>query len=215
HAALLGLHAWACAGGIYKGDDREAESSGVLHQPLGLAVALRLGHPEVARDVLFGRAALLLAYDHDRLPLKGGKPPDDGRIVPEEPVAMQLHKIGAEPLDVIERMRAVGVARYLHALPGKYLGLRRFLDHDLGLMADARRHHLPVRCGGRFVVAVGRVFWHGIVLRTAYCLFYVLRFTRSSFVFRHALSSPSSLLIVERRSRRGVTMSSMPCFIRN
>ena len=64
-AALLGLRAGMGAGHVDEGDDRQAEPLGELHDPHRLAVALGVGHAEVAPDVLVGVGALLLADDDD------------------------------------------------------------------------------------------------------------------------------------------------------
>ena len=39
-------------------------------------------------------------------------------IVGEPPVAVQLHEVGEQPLDVVERSRARRMAGHQHALPG-------------------------------------------------------------------------------------------------
>ena len=82
-----------------------------------LAIAFGLGHAQVAENFLLGVAALLLADDHDGALFEPAHAGDDGVVVGEEAVAVDLVEIGEQALDVVERMRALGMARQLHALP--------------------------------------------------------------------------------------------------
>src|SRR6185436_21175030 len=66
-AALLGVDAGISAGGVDEGEYRQAELFGELHHAQRLAVALGLGHAEIARDLFLGVAALLVAEHHARL----------------------------------------------------------------------------------------------------------------------------------------------------
>ena len=75
--------------------------------------------PEIAKDFLLGVAALLLRDHHHRLRIEPAHAGDDGVIVAEGAVAMQFVKIGEQTLDVIERVRTLGMARELHALPAR------------------------------------------------------------------------------------------------
>ena len=77
-------------------------------------------HPEVARDVLLGRRALLLADDDDRPAVEIRDPADDRGIVTEAAIAMQLVEAIEDTPDDVERVRALDVARGLHRLPGAH-----------------------------------------------------------------------------------------------
>ena len=88
-----------------------------LHGAQGFAVAFRLGHAPVAENLLFRVAALLLADHHDGALFEPAHAGDHGVIVGEETVAVDFVEIGEQALDVIERMRALGVARQVHAIP--------------------------------------------------------------------------------------------------
>src|SRR2546427_13169283 len=56
--------------------------------------------------------------DHDqRLALEARQPPDDGRIVTEEPVAVQLGEVLEEQLAPVARVGTLGMPRQLRALP--------------------------------------------------------------------------------------------------
>ena len=70
-----------------------AKPLGELHHPHRLAVALGMGHPEVAPDVLVGVGALLLADDDDTPVADPGEARHDRLVVAEEPVAMQLDEL--------------------------------------------------------------------------------------------------------------------------
>jgi hypothetical protein len=50
------------------------------------------------------------------------EPADDGRVVPEAPIAVQLLPVLEEKLDVVERVGAVRVARELDLLPRAEIG---------------------------------------------------------------------------------------------
>ena len=83
----------------------------------GLAVALRVRHPEVAFDVLLRRGALLLTDDHDRAAAELGDPGDDRRIVAEPAIPVELLEAVEHPADHVEGMRPPDVPRGLHGLP--------------------------------------------------------------------------------------------------
>ena len=86
-AALLGADARVGARRVDEGEDGPLEALGQLHQPARLAVALGARHPEVARHVLLGVAALLVAHHHHRLAVEAREAADDGRVLAEVPVA--------------------------------------------------------------------------------------------------------------------------------
>ncbi len=115
--ALLGAEAGVGAGGVDEGEDGQAEFLGELHEAEGLAVALGLGHAEVAGDLFLGVAAFLLGDDHDGLAVEEGGAADEGAVVAELAVAVQFLEAGAEQGDVVEGVGAARVAGDLHALP--------------------------------------------------------------------------------------------------
>jgi hypothetical protein len=89
-----------------------------LHEALGFAVAFGLGHTEGAGYVLLCGAALLLAYNHNGLPGEFADAAYYGGVITKEAVTVHFYKVGAELLDVIEGVGAVGVTGNLHTLPG-------------------------------------------------------------------------------------------------
>ena len=106
------------AGRVDQGDDGHAELGRVAHQPHALAVAVRLGHAEVALHHLAGGAALLVAdQHHDEV----AEPRERRRRSPESSlngaVAVQLEEVVEHEADVVERVRALEVARELHDVP--------------------------------------------------------------------------------------------------
>ena len=104
----------------------------------GLPVALGVRHPEVARDVLLGRCALLLADDDDRPSVEVRDPADDRGIVTEAAVAVQLVEAIEDAPDDVERVRTLDVARGLHRLPGAHA------RHELRGLGDEVRVHREV-----------------------------------------------------------------------
>ncbi len=125
-AAFLGIDARPGAGGVDQGEDRQAEALGHLHQAQCLAVALRLGHAEVAHDLFLGGAAFLVADDHHRAAVDPAQAADDGLVVGEGAVAGQFLELFAEHLDVIGGVGTGRMARKLRDLPG------REIAEDLG-----------------------------------------------------------------------------------
>jgi hypothetical protein len=121
-AALLGSDAGVGAGGVDESDDGEAELLGLLHDPQGLAVALGIGLAEVPFDAGPGRPALLVPDDGRGPALVEGQPGDDRRVVGEPPVPVHLHEVLEEEGDVVQGVRAFGVAGDLDDVDGGHPG---------------------------------------------------------------------------------------------
>src|SRR5256886_14173887 len=117
-APLLGADAGVRAGRVDEAEDRLAELLGELHEAERLAIALGVRHAEVARDLLTRVAPLLVADDDDPLPLEPRQATDDRRVVPVEPVAVELDEVLEEERDEVGRVGALGVAGELRPLPG-------------------------------------------------------------------------------------------------
>ena len=109
--AYPGIDARVSARRIDQRDDGPVELGRNLHRAQRLAVSLRLRHPKVPEDLLLGVAAFLLRHDHHRSALEPGHSCDNRRVVPKHPVAMDFLEIGAEPLDIVQRMRPLRMAR--------------------------------------------------------------------------------------------------------
>ena len=96
----------------------------ISNEPLGLAIALGVRHAEVPRDLLARVPALLVADDHDRAALEAGEASHDGGVVSEQTVAVQFDEVVEHQLGPVARVRPLGMARQLRALPGGQAGVR-------------------------------------------------------------------------------------------
>ncbi len=76
-----------------------------FHDPKRLAIALRTGVAEVAKDLLLGVAALLVTEHGDRLALVLREAADDGVVVGETAIAVQLVEPGEQAFDIVEGVR--------------------------------------------------------------------------------------------------------------
>ena len=76
-----------------------------------------------------------------RRPSRRARPVDDGRVVAEQPVAVQLDELVGHGPDEFERARAAQVARQLDAGPDRVAGVR-------GLRGRVRRATaaIPIEC---------------------------------------------------------------------
>ena len=64
-----------------------------LHEAQGLAIAFRIGHPEVPLHAFLEGLALLMADDHDRPVVEAGEAADDGAVIAERAVAVEFVKV--------------------------------------------------------------------------------------------------------------------------
>src|SRR5215831_5007296 len=116
-ASLLGPDARVRAGCINECKQRDTEFLRELHETQRLPEAFGPGHPEVAVELLLGVASLLVAEDHAGLSAKTRDAADDRGIVTERAVAVQLLETREDAVHVIERVRALRMARDLRDLP--------------------------------------------------------------------------------------------------
>src|SRR6202022_3524449 len=117
-ATLLRARAGEGTGRVDEGHDRKLESFRLPDQPQGLAVALGVGHPEIAHRSFRRGAALLLRDDHDRPLVERGRPANDRVVVTEDAITVQLEEIAEDRVDVVERVGPVRVPGELALLPG-------------------------------------------------------------------------------------------------
>ena len=89
-----------------------------LHDANRFAVALGMRRAEIAVDALLHVAALLRGDDEHFFAMEAGHAADDGGIIAEAAVAVNLAEIGEHALDVVERLRTLGMARQFSFLPG-------------------------------------------------------------------------------------------------
>ena len=101
---------------------REAEAARELEHADRLAVALGPGAAEVAVGALLEVAALLVADERDRAAAEAAEAGDDRRILAADAVAVQLGEVVEQALGVVERVRALVVARELDRIPDVRLG---------------------------------------------------------------------------------------------
>ncbi len=104
--------------------DRNIEAVGHFHQPHRLAVAFRHGHAEIVLEPALGVGALFLAEHADALALEAAEAADDGVVLAEFAVAGERHEVGDQGRDIVERVRALRVARHLRLLPGGEGGIK-------------------------------------------------------------------------------------------
>src|SRR5207247_10675034 len=83
-----------------------------------IARALVDRQAELARELLTPAAPLLVADDDDPLPLEPPQATNHRRVVPVEPVAVELDEVLEEEPDEVARVGALGVAGELRPLPG-------------------------------------------------------------------------------------------------
>ena len=103
-------------------DERELVQVGKLHQPHRLAIPLGIGHAEVAVGALLDVSPLLIADERNRATVETSKADDERVIVGAATVPVQLDPVVEEPLDVVQRVRAVLMARELDRTPDLLVG---------------------------------------------------------------------------------------------
>ena len=117
-ASLLSPGAGKGARGIDERHDRKLEAFRLPDQAQGLAVALGIRHTEIAHRPFRRGAPLLLRNHHNRLLVEGGRPADDGVVVTEDAITVQLEEIAEDRVDIVQRIRPVWMAGELDLLPG-------------------------------------------------------------------------------------------------
>src|SRR5205814_6004576 len=96
---------------------REAVPVGQLHRAHCLAVALGIGHAEIALRALLDVAALLVADENDRSPPEAPEAGHDRGVVAVLAIAVQFEPVLEETLDIVQRVRPVRVAGQLDGTP--------------------------------------------------------------------------------------------------
>ena len=76
-----------------------------------------------------------MADHHDGAAAEAAEPADDRLVLGEVAVAGQRREVLDQRVDVVEAMRALGMARHLRLLPGRELGV----GVDEGLLAPSAR----------------------------------------------------------------------------
>jgi len=83
------------------------------------AVTGSVGLLSDALESLVNLAAALVAQHHAGLAVEAREAADDGEVVREGAVAVQLLEVGEDVVDVVERVGPLRVARDLRHLPGR------------------------------------------------------------------------------------------------
>ena len=109
---------------------------GELHHAHRLAVALGVRHAEVPMGALADVAAFLVPDERDGLALEAADAGNERRVVRERAVAVELDEVVEDPLDVVERVRAVLVAGELDRAPD--LVRARLLRDPVDLVLEPR-----------------------------------------------------------------------------
>src|ERR1700730_7822417 len=122
-APLLRPQAGIGAGSVDEGQDGLPELRPELHEAQGLAIAFRVRHAEVPRDVLAGVAALLVAEGDHGLPLEAAEPAHDGLVVAEDAIAVELDEVVEEEAEEVEGVRTLRVTGELRALPRGHVAI--------------------------------------------------------------------------------------------
>src|SRR5690606_31037830 len=91
-------------------------------KPQSFSVTFGVGHPKVAAHVLLGGAPLLVTKHHHATPVKARDPGDDGWIIFESPITVQLQELIKQETNVVQRVRTRRVARKLYLLNRREFG---------------------------------------------------------------------------------------------
>lgn len=139
--------------GVDEGDNGAAEFFGLLHEPPGLAVALRAWHTKVAAEIFLQVLPLSGADDRNRVAVEHSHASQNGRILSTEPVTPLLKKVCKDGSHII---RHIGPSR----MPGngQVLGRSQFF-HSLP----------PFSCSSRSCTRVSRIWLRGTTASTKPC----------------------------------------------
>ena len=103
-------------GCIDETEDRSIEFFRELHRAQSLSIPFGLWHPKISHLPLLRVAPFLMPNRRDRHSVKARKATDDRRVVGITTVAMNFDEVFEQPLDEIQRVRPIRMARKLHPL---------------------------------------------------------------------------------------------------
>ena len=161
-ATFFSIDARIGTGCVDKGEDGDFEFLRGLHQTQGFAVALRAAHAKVARCAFFGVAAFLVSQHHAGVAIKARQATHNAQVIGKVAVAMQLHKVREDFVDVVQRVGALGVAGNLGDLPGREVAVDVF-DELLAFFAELVNFGGDIDC--RLVLHVAQFFDFSFKLR--------------------------------------------------
>ena len=142
-----------------------------FHDAHCLAIAFRIGHAEIAEQLLLGIASLLIAHHDDRPILELGEAGHQCGIIREAAVAVQLQEIRKQHLNIVESIGPLGMARQQHTVPGVLVGAGYLLPQAGKLLAHALNLFLQRGRSWRFLQLRNLLFeflGHGLVVRCIY-----------------------------------------------
>ena len=114
--AFLGAEAGPGSLGVDEGENRHVKLLRQLHQAQRLPITFGVGHSKIATKLLLRVATALVADRHHRVVVEARPAADDGGIVAEGAISMQLDEIGEGEADVVGGEGAPRIARDLHSL---------------------------------------------------------------------------------------------------
>src|ERR1700676_1066566 len=104
-------------GRVDQRNNRYAKFLGQPHQAQRFAITFGMRAAEIAHDVFFRVASLLVRDDHATIRTEASESARHRLIIRVKAIAMQLDPIGETPLDIIEGEWTLRVARDLNTLP--------------------------------------------------------------------------------------------------
>src|SRR5437867_5506825 len=114
--SLFRVDAGVCAGSVDESENRPAEFFCNFHDAERFAVAFRLGHAEIAIQLLLRISSLLVADEADRRVRHESETAHDRGIVTKVAVAVDFDELVADVLDVIEEVRTLRMTCKLYLL---------------------------------------------------------------------------------------------------
>src|SRR5699024_6605900 len=102
-----------------------------FHQPIRLAISLRICHTKPAALPALRITSLLMPHNYYRLTIYGCQSANNRLIITVKTVAVQFGEVFSNKIDIIQGVWPVGMPRQLHPLPsgevGKY-GSAQFIN---------------------------------------------------------------------------------------
>src|SRR5260370_432396 len=106
---------------VYEREHRPREFRRQLHNAKSLPISLWLGLSEIAQKPLLGVSSLLGTHYRHRPAMKLGEAGNDGMVLRKGTVAVQLHEIGKQQSDKIERVRRCRMASDFGTMPDAHV----------------------------------------------------------------------------------------------
>ena len=137
-AAFLRFDARVCSRRVDDRENGQVELLGQAHHPERLPEPLGTGHAEIPLQAIARPAALLVPDDDEAPPADAREPGDHGRVVAEEPVAVQLPELVADHLEQPPRRRPKGMPGEQDVLPGREVAVHLALEGEEAVSQPAK-----------------------------------------------------------------------------